>query len=122
MTQSAKSVVVLIACTALAAGCGSSDDSKSEKGGSTPEATLTFNAGSLTPARLVLPPGPEVTLKIVSKDGRPHVVRVTTGGPRQSVLVKAGATAEIKLKGILPGGAYRVVPDGAAAPALLIGG
>ncbi|WP_354700149.1 hypothetical protein DSM112329_00413 [Paraconexibacter sp. AEG42_29] len=86
-----------------------------------PTAVFTFGPDGLTPAvaRVKLGRGRVVDLEVVSLDGRPHGVVVDAGGTRTRVVVTPGAATGKLLRNVAPG-RYRVIPDGAADPALMI--
>lgn len=104
----------------LAAGCGEKARTSPRPAPAPPTATLTFTGGSLLPARLTLPAGPDAELTIVSADGRPHGVVVTVGSSRRRIVVLPGQRGTLELHGLRPGHRYRVVPDGATEPATLV--
>jgi len=124
---------VLVAAI-LAAGC--SDAATVEEPGSATASHPTGAAGDFTPgsASLVLlsfgetgleagdlrvPAGSEVVLVVASKDGRPHGLTVEgLPGPPRAV-VTPGATRELPL-GVVKAGRYRLAPDGAAEPLILV--
>jgi hypothetical protein len=83
-------------------------------------ATFTFRDGRLEPSRIEVPAFLAIELAVVSNDGRPHAVTVEARG-RRRLLVPPGGRASLRLSGLRPG-RYRVVPDGAAEPAVLVAG
>ncbi|UTI65698.1 cupredoxin domain-containing protein [Paraconexibacter antarcticus] len=83
-------------------------------------ATFTFRDGALGPARLVVRPrGSALRLVLVAADGHPHGVVTDVGGRRVRLVVAPGATRQATVAAPRPG-RYRVVPDGAAPPVLLV--
>lgn len=117
-------LILTAALLAGGAGCGdgeSSGTTSTEGSAPIPSAVFTFGEAGLAPAvaRVRIDRGRLVDLTIVSADGRPHGVVVEAGGTRVRVVVSPGATARRRLRNVTRG-RYRVEPDGAADPVLMI--
>lgn len=115
-----------LATVLLAGGLGACGGSGSGGTGTTSTRTpritavsFTFRDGVITPATASLSVvTPMLDLGIVSADGRPHAVVVRFGADRVRIVVAPGETAT-RTVAAKPG-RYRIVPDGATEPALLI--
>jgi hypothetical protein len=84
-----------------------------------PLATFVWDRGTLKPPFLRVPRVPQVTLVLISADGRDHVAAIATPTATRRVRVPAGARKEVVLSRLRPGARYRVVPEGGGRPAVL---
>jgi hypothetical protein len=87
-----------------------------------PQATFVWDGASLKPGRLRVPRVAQVTLVLISADGRPHRASVATPTGTRHLRVAAGAREEVVLRRLRPGATYHVVPsDGTDAAVLQVG-
>ncbi len=87
-----------------------------------PQATFVWDGGSLKPGQLRVPRVAQVTLVLISADGRAHRASVATPTGTRHLRVAAGAREEVVLRRLRPGATYRVVPsDGTDAAVLQVG-
>lgn len=128
--------IVLLVAALLALGasaCGS--DKASPDGGATTSVPAdsesgvvdaiavpyAFLDGALAPAqtRVAAASAKKIKLSAASKDGRPIALVIRIGSQRIRLVAAPGATQSRTIP-MPPKGRYRVVPDGAAEPAVLI--
>ena len=84
-----------------------------------PLATFVWDGGTLKPALLRVPRVAQVTLVLISADGRAHRATVATPTGTRHLRVAAGAREEVVLRRLQGGRSYRVVPSGGGDAAVL---
>ncbi len=118
----------LLLSAVLLGACGAKDDgnvrdnsgTRLPGGGPRPvEAGFVFKDGDLLPLRLKIAATDSVILTLSAADGRPHGVEVQGPGQDMRIVLRPSETIRRRLTGLRSGGRYRIVPDGAAEPAVL---